>query len=305
MSKKLKFIIVVLLVLILGLIAWGLISSIRAKISAREARIRQVENAKLAESKITLIEGWTNDEIFSYIEKQNVTTKPELLKAESNINASDYAFLQDKPKKADLQGFLFPDTYKVAKTGTADSILFKLLNTFEQKFSLAASGSSLKAGYYQLSGYENLNLKNRVSSGLTVYDVVTLASIVERETGKPGENASSSRLQTERQTVAGIFLNRLEAGQALQSDATVNFITKAGLASPTLDQTKIDSLYNTYKYTGLPPGPIGNPSYSSLYAVLHPIKSDYLYFLHSQPEGVIYYAKTLDEHNKNKAKYLK
>jgi UPF0755 protein len=145
----------------------------------------------------------------------------------------------------------------------------------------------------------------RAEPGLTVFDVITLASILEKETGRPGESAVSDRLLEERKIVAGIFLNRLEQGMPLQSDATVNFVTKAGLASPTLDQTKVDSPYNTYKYAGLPPGPIANASYSSVYAVLHPIRSTYLYFLHEQTNGEIHYAATYEEHLRNKQKYLK
>ena len=90
---------------------------------------------------------------------------------------------------------------------------------------------------------------------------------------------------------------------ALQSDATVNYVTGKYQLRPTYDDLQVDSPYNTYKNRGLPPSPIGNPSISSIKAVLNPEQSEYLYFL-SKPTGETVFSKTLDEHNENKAKYL-
>lgn len=299
-----KLLVIILFVLVVaGLI--GRLISLKAKLDARKARWQQIANQKFEEAKITLIEGWTNNEVFNYLSKQNLGSAADYIKAQAEIDSSRYPALQDNPKKADLQGFLFPDTYRVAKDVTPKEILEKLLNTFESKFEVASQDSKTEANYFIVPGYERLNFRNRVAPGFSVFDLVTLASIIEKETGRAGEPATSDRLLTERRTVAGIFMNRLSQGMPLQSDATVNYVTKAGLASPTLDQTKVDSPYNTYKYPGLPPGPIANISYSSLYAVLHPIKTDYFYFLHSQTAGEVYYGRTLEEHNRNKTKYLK
>lgn len=300
-----KFVISAIILLLLGFTFWSLVSSARQRTAEREARIRAANEAKFEEQKITLIEGWTNEEIYQYLEKQGLGTQADYTQAEEGIDASEYVVLADKPAKQSLQGYLFPDTYRVAKNALPANIVALLLDTFEQKFNQASKDSTEAAGYYVLPGYENLKLKNRTAPGLTAFEVITLASIVEKETGRAGENASSARLLTERQTVAGVFLNRLEAGMALQSDASINYITKSGRASSTAKDLEIDSPYNTYKYPGLPPGPIANVSYSSLYAALHPIETDNLYFLHAQPSGEIYYAKTLDEHNSNRAKYLK
>jgi len=107
-----------------------------------------------------------------------------------------------------------------------------------------------------------------------------------------------------RRVVADIFLKRLELGMALQSDATINYITKKGIAAPSLNDLEVDSLYNTYKYRGLPPGPICNPSIEAIKAVIYPADTDYLYFLNT-PEGDIIFSKNHDEHVANKFKYLK
>lgn len=305
MSNKVKATISIVLLLAIGFTFWSFVSSFRARIAAQRERDRVAAQKKFEETKVTLIEGKTNQDFYAALEKQGLNKVADYQSAEQHLQASQYEILADKPRKVDLQGFLFPDTYRFAKTATAAEVLDTLLRTFTNKFGQASTDSKQKAGYYILPGYENYTVGNRVAPGLTVYEITTLASIIEKETGRAGESATSSRLLEERRTVAGLFLNRLMQNMPLQSDATVNFVTKAGLASPTLDQTKVDSPYNTYKYPGLPPGPIANVSYASLYAVLHPIKTDYLYFIHDQSTGEVHYAATYEEHLRNKQKYLK
>lgn len=185
---------------------------------------------------------------------------------------------------ANKEGFLFPDTYLFPKTVSASTVANKMLSIFDSKIS-AQMEADINASEY------NLN------------EVVTLASIVERET----------REDEERSVVAGIFLNRLDIGMGLQVDATVQYAVatsecRAGTACnwwPTLtkENMSINSSYNTYKYAGLPPAPIANPSLSSISAVIYPTDSSYLYYLHDE-EGKIHYAETLDKHNANIRKYL-
>ena len=103
--------------------------------------------------------------------------------------------------------------------------------------------------------------------------------------------------------IADVFLKRLKNNIGLQSDATINFVTGKGLTQPSRDDLKIDSPYNTYKYRGLPPGPIANPSISSIEAVIYPTPNDYYYFLTTK-EGEVIYSQTYQEHLANKAKYL-
>jgi len=104
--------------------------------------------------------------------------------------------------------------------------------------------------------------------------------------------------------VSDIFWKRYEIGMALQSDASVNYITGKGTTRPSLEDTQIDSLYNTYKYPGLPLGPISNPSAEAIEAAIYPTPNDYYYFL-TTPEGEIIYSRDHDEHVANKQRYLR
>ena len=248
-------------------------------------------SAKAAQVKITAIEGWTNQDIANYLEKQNIVLAQDFLQAQKNYDISRYPILSSKPESADLEGFLFPDTYFILKpvtplaSSSASSIIAKMLDNFSLKFTPEMEQQA----------------KN---NGMTVYQTVILASIVEKETGRNATTDQQKQaLDTERKTVAGIFYNRLAIHMPLQSDATVNYVTKKNDPQASLNDTKIDSPYNTYVYAGLPPGPICNPSLGSIMAVLYPTKSDYYYFLDT-PQGQPIYSKTLEEHDQNKAKYL-
>ena len=103
--------------------------------------------------------------------------------------------------------------------------------------------------------------------------------------------------------IADIFWKRIKANIGLQSDATINFVTGKGTTRPSLDDLKIYSLYNTYKYKGLPPGPISNPGLESIQAALYPTPNPYYYFL-TDKDGGVHYAKDLEEHKQNRVKYL-
>ena len=127
--------------------------------------------------------------------------------------------------------------------------------------------------------------------GKTVHEIITIASIVEREVA--GE--------ADRKIVAGIFLRRLREGMPLQSDATVNYVTKGGRARPTYTDLEADSPYNTYRNKGIPPGPISNPGDASIDAVLHPDDQGYRFFL-TDDNGKAYYGKNFDEHKQNRRK---
>jgi UPF0755 protein len=188
-------------------------------------------------------------------------------------------FLQASKGK---EGYLFPDTYLFPVDVSATAIVKKMTDTFSAKTQgLIPQGSNLSFA-----------------------EVVTLASLLERET----------KTDAERPVVAGILLNRIEAGMPLQVDASVQYAvasTKYSVLSTkndwwpilTLSDLKIDSRYNTYKYQGLPPTPVSNPGLLSLKAAFAPTASDYWYYIHDST-GQIHYAKTLAEHNVNIAKFL-
>lgn len=172
------------------------------------------------------------------------------------------------------EGYLFPDTYLFPKDASASAVVAKMVKTFDAKTAdLTQTGSSLSSK-----------------------DLVTLASLIERET----------KGDAERPVVAGIILNRLNAGWPLQIDASVQYV--AGNASnwwPILTKAdlQINSPYNSYKFTGLPPAPIASPGITSIKAAYNPEANDYWYYIHDN-SGVIHYAKTLEEHNANIRKYL-
>ena len=180
-------------------------------------------------------------------------------------------FLQSAKGK---EGYLFPDTYLFPLDATPTTIVQKMTETFTAK----TQGLTIQG------------------SNLTFSQAVILASLLERET----------KTDTERPIVAGILINRLNLGMPLQVDASVQY----AVGTPadwwpiiTLNDLKVNSLYNTYKYAGLPPAPIANPGLSSLKATLNPAQTDYLYYI-SDASGQIHYAKTLAEQNANIAKYL-
>ena len=175
------------------------------------------------------------------------------------------------------EGYLFPDTYLIPKDTDIGMIVKQMRGTFDQKFA-------------------TINTNN---SKLTKQEIVILASLIERE----------AITDAEKPIIAGILLNRLNAGMALQVDATIqyakgqNAITKKWWEPVTLEEYKsITSSYNTYLHVGLPPGPISNPGLEALKAAASPAETNYLFYLHDK-NGKIRYAKTLSEHNTNIEKY--
>ncbi|NQT49284.1 endolytic transglycosylase MltG [Candidatus Kuenenbacteria bacterium] len=224
---------------------------------------------------ITLLEGWTIEQMDEYLAVKLLIEQGDLIDYTKKFNDKSWFFLIDRPKKASLEGYLYPDTYRVYQQTTPEQIVKKMLDNLETKLT------------------EELRAQIKAQD-MSVFEIITLASIVEREMFGY-EN---------RRVVAEIFLKRLKIGMALQSDATVNYVTRKGIAAPSHDDIRVDNLYNTYMYPGLPPGPISNPSIESIRAVLNPTKTDYWYFLNT-PEGDIIFSKDHDEHVANKFKYLK
>jgi UPF0755 protein len=175
------------------------------------------------------------------------------------------------------EGYLFPDSYLIPQDFTNTEILALIKKHFDEKFAQA---------------------KISATSKLTDPEIVTLASLLERE----------GRTLETKQKIAGVLMNRLDIGMALQLDATVQYardkFKKVYWLPVSKSDLSIKSPYNTYLNPGLPPAPICNPGYNSLYAAFHPISSDYLYYI-TDNSGNIHFAKTLDEHNSNVAKYLR
>ncbi len=232
---------------------------------------------KSNEVRITLIEGSSNTEIFEQLRKSGAIAEGEDFNNIQIADLSKYKFLDSKPANADLQGYLFPDTYNFFKNSSIKDATVKILDNFDKKFTQEMR--------------DKIDRQNK-----TVYDIIILASIVEKEAANKAEMP----------TIASVFYNRLAIGQPLQSDATVNYITKAGRAMPTNEDLEVDSPYNTYRYQGLPPTPICNPSIEAISAAIYPSDTDYFYFLTTQDEQhKTYFSETYEEHLQNKAVYLK
>jgi UPF0755 protein len=260
---------------------------------------RIAELKKQAEDvKVTLIEGWKVSDIALALEKQGLGKADVFIAAAKAAGGAGEIPYVKIPRGQSLEGYLFPDTYRFAKASTPEVIIKKILDNFSAR--VATLGVKADADRYQIPGYENLNLDGQ--RGLTFHQVVTLASIIEKESGGSGGQSGAA---SERKIISGIFYNRLMAGQALESDATVNYVSGKDTPSAANADLKINSPYNTYRYPGLPPGPICNPSLASIDAALHPEVTPYYYFLHKQPSGEPVYSKTFAEHVRNKALYLK
>lgn len=264
--------------------------------NSREERMAELKkNAE--DTKVTLIEGWKMSEIASALEKQGLGKVDDFTAAAKAYDPSSHPYI-DIPNGQSLEGYLFPDTYRFAKTSSQEVILKKILDNFSTR--VATLGVESGIDRYQIPGYENLTLGGK--KGLSFHQVMTLASIIEKESGSAGGPAGAI---SEQKIISGIFYNRLLIDQALESDATVNYVSGKDNPSATNADLQINSPYNTYRYAGLPPGPICNPSLSSIEAALHPEPSSYYYFLHKQPSGEVVYSKTFEEHVKNKNLYLK
>lgn len=194
-----------------------------------------------------------------------------------NLNLPESEFLRSAKT-----GYMFPDTYLIPQDATAGAIISIFTSAFDKKVT-PQMRADIKA------------------KGMTLESVVTLASIVERE----------GRTDEDRPVIAGVLLNRLEKGWPLQADATLQFALGYQSQEKTWwkkvlseDDKKVKSPYNTYANPGLPPGPICNPGIAAVKAVIYPKQTDYMFYLHD-PSGAVHYAKTLEEHNANVAKYLR
>lgn len=181
-----------------------------------------------------------------------------------------------------VEGKMFPDTYLIPKDATAGAVVKIFLDNFDKR---VTDAERLQAGVI----------------GLNFEEVLTLASIVERE----------GRSDIDRPVIAGILLNRLRLKMPLQVDATLQYALGYQAKEKTWwkkvltnEDKEINSKYNTYKYVGLPPGPIASPGKAAINAVFTPTKTDYLYYLHDN-QGLAHYARSLEEHNDNVSKYLR
>lgn len=210
--------------------------------------------------KIRIVDGWNLEQIGKYLQKRKFIQDPNFV--------AEFLSLAE-----DLEGYLLPETYHFAKGSAPQDYLETFVDAFEDFYVDATAQSKMGAHWSK-------------------HEIVTLASMIEKETGRTQE----------RPLIASVFYNRLEKGMALQSDPTViyglkNFdgnLRKGDLTNP--------HFYNTYVYPGLPPGPICNPGKASIVAALNPVQTDYLYFV-SKNDGTHHFSKTAAEHAAAVRKY--
>lgn len=231
--------------------------------------------------KITIPEGYRTSQVEELLIASGLAVNSSELTEAVGISAAlaheifGFGFLLDLPPRATIDGFLFPDTYFFQPDLQLNSMVEKMLFNFNEK----------------VPDSTRVKIKAR---GKNLYEVVIMASLLEKEVRTPEDM----------KLVSGVLWERMEIGMPLQVDATLAYIIDNKTDEITNEDKLIDSPYNTYKYRGLPPTPIANPGLNAINAAIEPEASNYLYYL-SSPSGETIFSQTLEEHNENKAKYLK
>ena len=242
---------------------------------------RVMQHGRIAEQIVTIPEGWRIEQVGQALEDSEVTVASEFVSAAAGGGPA-YDFVRDRPEgsPSSLEGFLFPDTYHLPKEASPGTVIDIMLQNWDRRVP---------------DDLRELALDRE----MTLYEVVTLASIVEREAVK----------DEERPLIAGVYLNRLEKGMYLQSDPSVQYAKGYSEETgrwwnPMIQEEAITvvSSYNTFLNPGLPPGPICSPGYASIKAVLQPEESEYLFF-YSRGDGYHAFAVTYEEHLRNEEIY--
>jgi UPF0755 protein len=223
---------------------------------------------------VTFREGLTIRQMAEIYERDGGGSKADFLRAAQNAS-----LIHDiDPVAPDLEGYLFPDTYTLPRRATSDQLVQRMVTAFRDVMTPDL-------------------VQRAAARGMSVRELMTLASLVEKETAKPGE----------RPIVAAVYRNRLKIGMGMQCDPTVIYaLERAGKydGNLTRENLQFDSPYNTYRYAGLPPGPIAAPGRASIEAAASPADVPYLYFV-SRNDGSHVFSATLDEHNRNVYEYQK
>ena len=223
---------------------------------------------------LRIIEGWRLTEVAAAVNKAFPNISAADFAAAAVVGSRNNFVLSGLDPKTSLEGFLFPDTYFLRPDATADQIITNLLDDFETR-----AGAALRAAAAERK--------------VSIYDVVKLASIVERE----------ARDRKESPTIAGVYQHRLDLGMKLDADPTIQY-AKGDWSELSSDDLKLSSPYNTYLNPGLPPTPIANPGLAALQAAAKPEATDYLFFVaKGDGTGDHAFAKTIEEQEANRVKY--
>ena len=232
--------------------------------------VNKMVDGDVIRDNLVILEGWNVKDIGKYMEAKGICKQDYFISLTRKDYSENFDFLKDKPNSADIEGYLFPDTYEISGTETCEDAIDSMLANFGKKLTPAL----------------RTEIKRQKRS---IFDIVIMASMIEKEV----------ITLDDKKIVAGILLRRMAIGMPLQLDSTVVYVT--GRPKVSIKDTKVDSLYNTYKYRGLPKGPISNPGLDSIIATVNPKKSSYWYYL---TDGRTIFSETLDQHNAAKAKYL-
>jgi len=230
--------------------------------------LQRITSGKTVLHSITIPEGYRITEIANLLEEKDLADKNIFLQEAKNVE-----LLEGIPTSS-LEGYLFPDTYHFGKRTTEAAIINKMVETFKER--------ALKQEF----------LKRAEDLGFSYHEIITLASLIEKETGK----------DSERKQISSVFHNRLKKNMLLQTDPTVIYVIDIFDGNIRKRDLNIDSPYNTYRYKGLPPGPIANPGLKSIIAALYPATTSNLYFV-SKQDGSHKFSATLNEHNRAVQKY--
>lgn len=224
-------------------------------------------------SRFTIPEGYTTEQTMNTLIKAGLVTEESFMDEVKNGDF-DYDFLDDAPNNdTRLEGFLYPDTYEVYKNASAHNIIDKMLSNFQGRV------------------YEDPNASK---NNMSFREILTIASLIERET----------KVADERAKVASVIYNRIEKGMKLQIDASIQYILDEPKEHLLYSDLKVESPYNTYLHAGLPPGPICSPRIECIDAARNPANTDYLYYVMApELDGHHNFSETAAEFEKNKAAY--
>jgi UPF0755 protein len=251
--------------------------------------IQQLKSGRiyLDSVRFTVAEGLSVDQKASHLESIGLVNKDKFLQLLNEGDFSDISFISEIPesehRKYRLEGFLFPETYEIYKGASEEEIIRLMLQQFEKE--LAKIDAELKES--------NTSLKDELEEkGLTLYEAITLASIIERE----------AVVNEERKTISGVFHNRINEGWLLQSCATVQFVLGKQRDRLLFEDLEVESPYNTYINAGLPPSPIASPGRQALEAAIQPEEHEYFFFVTKKDgSGSHHFSKTYKEHQQNDA----
>lgn len=226
------------------------------------------------EFSVTFPEGFALSQVAArYADRTGKTQQSFMDEAKAGKYAERFSFLKDLPEQRSLEGYLFPDTYRITPDDTPEDVIVRMLGNLDKKLSQEIRDEVAK-------------------TGRTLDEIMNMASILEKEV----------RNEKDMALVSGVLWKRIDDKEGLYADATLEYVVGKN-GNLTAKDLALDTPYNTRKYRGLPPTPINNPGLTAILAAMRPEKSDYYYYLTAK-DGTTIFSKTNEEHNRNKVKYL-